>query len=99
MLDAICFTTELPRQKLEPVTSTLTIPSNCAITDLVIMHLLPVFYRAQEIFRSGLDSPILRMTVKRSIESNAADPRTSATSCKFDSTFLLLFVRTLLFYN
>jgi len=47
-----------------------------------------MFYRAQEIFRSGLESPRLLMTVKRGIESNSAnhDPQmvTSATSSKFN---------------
>jgi len=38
-----------------------------------------VFYRAQEIFRSGLDSPRLRLTVERSMESDATNhtPQTS----------------------
>jgi len=49
-------------------------------------------YRAQDIFRDGLDSPRLRMTVERSLESSATThtPQASATSGEFD--FFMLFV-------
>jgi len=50
-----------------------------------VNYLHCLFYRAQEIFRSGLDSLRLRITVERTLESNATNhtPQTSAISGKF----------------
>jgi len=52
-----------------------------------------LLYRAQEIFRSGLDSPHLRMTVERSLVSDTTThaPQTSTPLGKSDFfVFLVL---------